>query len=159
MRASSIGLVIGALLTAASFHSAAAGATIVSSPRHFVSPTGMAHRPMEPSAAGRFGAVEAKVFRRERERDRRFPQEGDGGSFGPGPDGDQSAAGEGFLSAPGGSIGNIEINITLPRYPAAPMQAVSAVPGPRIITIGAQPHWAHAGKLPIIVYGTHGGVY
>jgi hypothetical protein len=82
MRASSISLVIGALLTAASFHPAAAGATIVSSARHFVSPTGMSHRPMEHSAAGRFGAVEAKVFRHEGERARRFPSAGDDGSFG-----------------------------------------------------------------------------
>ena len=138
MRASSIPLAIGALLTAASLHSAAADAEIISL-RAF-SP------PMERSAFRRSGIEEASNFRRDGERARRFR------SGGPSADG-------GYGPAAGGSTVNIEIRIAPPSSACAPMQAVASAPGPKIITIGPQPDEAHTGKMPIIIYGTHGGVY
>jgi len=131
MRASSIPLAIGALLTAASLHSATAGAEIISL-RAF-SP------PMERSAFLRSGGY------------------GDG--FAPYDDGGGPSADGGYGPAAGGSTVNIEIRIAPPSSACAPMQAVASAPGPKIITIGPQPDEAHAGKMPIIIYGTHGGVY
>jgi hypothetical protein len=151
MRASSIPLAIGALLTAASLHSAAADAEIISL-RAF-SP------PMERSAFRRSGIEEASNFRRDGERARRTRSGGYGDGFAPYDEGGGPSADGGYGPAAGGSTVNIEIRIAPPSSACAPMQAVASAPGPKIITIGPQPDEAHTGKMPIIIYGTHGGVY
>jgi hypothetical protein len=156
MKPSSIGFAIGVLSMAISLQSAAAGVTIISSPRPFIPSVRVANRPMERPEFNRAGPFEPNRFRHDRDR-ARFLSRRDSGFLAPNSDIGEPSADEAIQPgrASSLSIADVGITITLPAPPlyALPApRAFSAIGGPKILIIGKPA--APAKKMPIIIYGS-----
>jgi hypothetical protein len=155
MRTSSIGLAAAAVLTVASFNSAAAGfAQGHSFAPHFR--PGVANHFRE---AGRFGQRGSRAFRRGRDFSF-FPWGYSPWGYGDSLGYDDSAP---FSPSPfdaggfafGGGAPIVNITIAAPAQSAAspPLRSYAAYPGPKIIMVGKRPQSTHFSKMPVVVYG------
>jgi hypothetical protein len=153
MRTSSIGLAAAAVLTVASFNSAAAGFA----QRHSFMPhfhPGMANHFRE---GGRFGQRESRAFRRSRDFSvfpwGYFPW-GYGDPLGYGYNDSAPSPFDAGGFAFGGGAPIVNITIAAPAQSAAsPPRSYAAYPDPKIIMVGKRPRSTHFSKMPVVIYG------